>query len=72
MYILVQKGQTSHIISRGQKWSRLEKENLPYEWTHKTKNWMTGEEGGDISICKGILKDSKCWLIYNMLNNVSQ
>ena len=52
----------SHIVSRGHKWARFEKEYLPYFWAFDTKIWMTGEAGGDLSVRKGILKYSNFWL----------
>ena len=45
-------------MSRDQKWARFEKEYIPYDWNFDTKIWMICGEGGDLSVCKGIMKDS--------------
>ena len=44
-------------MSRGQKWANFEKEYIPSDWTYDTKFCVTGGEGGDLSIRKGILKN---------------
>ena len=55
VYILVQKkAKMANIVSTGQKWARVEKEYLHYDWTSDTKIWMEGGKGGDISARKKI------------------
>ena len=44
----------ANIVSTGQKWARVEKEYLHYDWTSDTKIWMEGGKGGDISARKKI------------------
>ena len=43
------------ILSAGQKWAWLKKEYLHSGWTSDANIWITGGQGGDISVCKRIL-----------------
>ena len=54
-------------MSRGQKLMRFEKKYTPSDCNSDTKIWMVGGEGGDLWVCKWMLKYLNFGLSYNMI-----
>ena len=65
MNILVQKGQTSLIVSPGQKWAQFEKKYLLSDGSSGAKIFMADVEGGDLFARKRIFN----FLIFDQVFN---